>query len=427
LSDSAEKTIMGRIRNFTVIKDWRTAAISFLALPLIIFQLAVIRNNQATASYVENNTREIDSVSSVEAAPQIITRIEDSYIQSGSTLSLHLENNGISSTDSSAVIDAVRDVINLRRLQAGQKVEIHYENNYFSGILIPVSIDKDVLVQRSDSSGFDVTEVYKDLQVYPASVNTVVDSSLYASCVDSGIPEKIIMDLIQLYSFDVDFQRDIQKGDQLHTVYEVVYDDQGVPVDTGNILYSTLKTGGQDISIYRFEDSQGRTDYFNRDGQTVRKTLLKTPINGAYITSNFGRRTSPITGYNSVHKGIDFGAPRGTPIKTSGDGVVVYAGYNEVYGNHVIIRHVNSYQTLYGHMTSFGRGIRKGIRVDQGQVIGYVGSTGMSTGPHLHYEVIYNGVKINPSNVKFPPGRTLDGSDRTLFFNMVDSYAASLP
>lgn len=418
---------MGRIRNFTVIKDWRTAAISFLALPLIIFQLAVIRNNQATASYVENNTREIDSVSSVEAAPQIITRIEDSYIQSGSTLSLHLENNGISSTDSSAVIDAVRDVINLRRLQAGQKVEIHYENNYFSGILIPVSIDKDVLVQRSDSSGFDVTEVYKDLQVYPASVNTVVDSSLYASCVDSGIPEKIIMDLIQLYSFDVDFQRDIQKGDQLHTVYEVVYDDQGVPVDTGNILYSTLKTGGQDISIYRFEDSQGRTDYFNRDGQTVRKTLLKTPINGAYITSNFGRRTSPITGYNSVHKGIDFGAPRGTPIKTSGDGVVVYAGYNEVYGNHVIIRHVNSYQTLYGHMTSFGRGIRKGIRVDQGQVIGYVGSTGMSTGPHLHYEVIYNGVKINPSNVKFPPGRTLDGSDRTLFFNMVDSYAASLP
>jgi len=427
LSDSAENNFMGQIRRFFVIRDWRTAVISFLAIPFIIFQLAVIRNNQATASYVEKETREIASVSSIEENPGVLTRKVDTFIRQGSTLSLHLENHGVSPSDSAAVIDAVQDVVNLRRLQAGQRVEIHYENNYFSGIMIPVSIDKDVTVQRTDSSGFEVTENYKELQIYPASADAVVDSSLYASCVDSGIPENIIMDLIQLYSFDVDFQRDIQKGDRLHAVYELVYNSDGKAVDTGNILYTTLNTGGKDINIYRFEDSLGKTDYYNREGQTVRKTLLKTPINGAYITSSFGPRTSPITGYNSVHKGIDFGAPRGTPIKTSGDGVIVFAGYNEVYGNHVIIRHVNAYQTLYAHMSAFGRGITRGRRVDQGQVIGYVGTTGMSTGPHLHYEVLYNGVKINPSNVKFPPGKTLTGEDRNLFLNMIDSYSASLP
>jgi len=427
LSDSAEKNIMLRIRKFPFVKDWRTTVVSFLVLILLVFQLVVIRNNQATASYVEKETKEISSVNSVENTPQVITRKVETYIQSGSTLSLHLEDHGISASDSSAVINAVKDVVNLRRLQAGQKIEIHYENNYFSGILIPVSIDKDVTVQRTDSSGFEVTELYKDLQVYPASVDTVVDSSLYVSCLKSGIPENVIMDLIQLYSFDVDFQRDIHKGDQLHAVYEVVYDNSGKAVDTGNILYTTLKTGGQDLSIYRFEDSEGKADYYNKEGQTVRKTLLKTPINGAYITSSFGPRTSPITGFNSFHKGIDFGAPRGTPIKASGDGVIVFAGYNRVYGNNIIIRHVNRYETLYGHMTAFARGIRKGTRVDQGQVIGYVGTTGMSTGPHLHYEVIFHGVKINPSTVKFPPGKTLTGEDKKLYFNMIDSYTASLP
>ncbi|QEN07254.1 M23 family metallopeptidase [Oceanispirochaeta crateris] len=425
--ETADEHSMGHFRFFAVKKRWRSVFLTLFIISALIFQLIISRNNQATAAYVEKNNKELSTVTVAEEAPPAVLEVKNTYIQSGSSLSYHLESNGITASDSSAIIDAVKDVINLRRLQAGQKVELHFENQYFAGIMIPVSIDKDILVNRSTSSGFEVVEQYKNLRSYPSSIDAVVESSLYGSCLDQGIPENIIMELIQLYSFDVDFQRDIHKGDQLHVTFEVVYDEEGTPVDTGNILYTTLKTGGQDLAIYRFENSQGKADFYNPEGQTVRKTLLKTPINGAYITSGFGPRVSPISGYNSVHKGIDFGAPRGTPIKTSGDGTVTYAGYNDVYGNHVIVRHVNSYVTLYAHMSAFGRGIRRGTSVDQGQVIGYVGTTGMSTGPHLHYEVRYNGRQINPASVKFPPGHTLAGEDARLYQNLLSSYESSLP
>ncbi len=425
--ESADEQFMGPLRSTKILKNWRPAIFTLIIFAALIFQLTISKNTQATAGYIEKTSISLSSVSVIETIPPVVLEVKDTFIRSGSSLSLHLEDNGITSNDSSAVIEAVKDVINLRRLRAGQKVELHYENNYFAGIMIPVSIDKDILVNRSDSSGFNVTEKYKRLQTYPSSIDAVVDSSLYASCLKQDIPENIIMDLIQLYSFDVDFQRDIQRGDQLHVTFERLYDEEGNPVDTGNILYTTLKTGGQDLSIFRYENSKGKVDYYNPEGQTVRKTLLKTPINGAYITSGYGPRVSPISGYNSVHKGMDFGAPRGTPIKTSGDGTVTYAGYNEVYGNHVVVRHVNSYITLYAHMSAFGRGIRRGSVVDQGQVIGYVGTTGMSTGPHLHYEVRYNRRQINPALLKFPPGHTLAGEEARLYQNMLSSYRSSLP
>ncbi|MDC7241280.1 MAG: M23 family metallopeptidase, partial [Spirochaetales bacterium] len=333
---------------------------------------------------------------------------------------------GVSNTDTSGVINAIQNVVNLRRLRAGQKVNLLYENNYFAGILLPMSTDMDVLVSRSGGAGFHAIEKYKELTTYPSTFHAVVDSSLYASCLDSGMTDRVIMEMIELFSYDVDFQRDIQRGNELSVTYEVIYDEDGNAVDTGDILYTSLTTAIHDLTIFRYTDLDGKTDYYNQDGQTVRKTLLKTPINGAYITSNFGPRVSPITGYNMVHKGVDFGAPRGTPIMSSGDGTVTYAGYNDVFGYHVRVRHVNGYETMYAHMSRFASGMRRGRVVNQGQTIGYVGTTGQSTGPHLHYEVRLNGTHINPSRMKFPPGRTLTGEEARLFQNMLASYESSL-
>lgn len=390
------------------------------------FNLIISENEHAEAGHVATPTRDIHAVVPEPQAPVVLRTNRETELARGSNLMHHLESEGVSRSDSNAVIAVLEDVVDLRSLRAGQTVTLHYENNYFEGITLPLSIDKDIRVGRSGSEGFRVTEHFKDLQTYPVTRETVVESSLYGSALNSGIEDNIIMELIQLYSFDVDFQRDIQKGDVLKVCYEKIYDESGEAIDTGNILYTTLKTGERDLEIFRYVDTAGKTDFYNRDGHTVRKTLLKTPINGAYITSSFGRRTHPITGYNSFHKGVDFGAPRGTAIKTSGDGTVIYVGYNNIYGNHVMVRHVNSYVTLYAHMSAFARGMRRGRGVTQGQTIGYVGTTGMSTGPHLHYEVRYNGRQINPSTMKFPPGRTLKDDEGRLFRNMLASYDSSL-
>jgi murein DD-endopeptidase MepM/ murein hydrolase activator NlpD len=423
LSYPADVKNMGRYLTHKKMKGWHSAVFSIILISALFFLINVSKNTQATAAVNADPTAV--SIAIEKSAVQI--EIKETYLRSGSTLSLHLEDNGISPTDTSGVIDAIEDVVNLRKLHAGQIVEIRYENNYFSGIMLPISIDRDILVSRSGGDGFQVTEDYKDLNVYPVSIDTIVDSSLYASCLKSGMQDNVIMDLIQLYSFDIDFQRDIHKGDSLSVTYEVIYNAKGEVVDTGNILFTSMKTGNQDLQIFRYVNTDGKAGFYNENGQTVRKTLLKTPINGAYITSKYGRRTHPITGFNSVHRGIDFGAPRGTPIKTSGDGTVTFAGYNEVFGYHVRVRHVNGYTTMYAHMSAFGRGIRRGRIIDQGQTIGYVGNTGMSTGPHLHYEVRYNGTHINPSMMKFPPGKTLTGEEARLYQNMLSSYSASLP
>jgi len=403
---------------------WRPALFSLLLIGGVFFLLVFSRTPEASAARAEK-----PASGAMSAVPAIPPRNElertVAELKRGSNLHALLLDRGISPSDAAGVITAVEPYLNLRKLQAGQKVELLYENRYFAGVMIPASIDRDIQVIRSEGSLFRAAENLKDLQTLPSSTTAVVESSLYGSAAAAGIPDAVIMDLILLFSFDVDFQRDIQKGDEISVTYEKLYDETGRFVDTGNILFASLKTNGQNLEVYRFVSPDGKADFFNKDGETVRKTLLKTPIHGAYITSNFGLRVNPFSGYTTMHKGVDFGAPRGTPIKASGDGTVTYVGYNDVYGNHVRIRHVNQYSTLYAHMTSFGRGMRRGVRVDQGQVIGYVGSTGMSTGPHLHYEVRYNGRQVNPSTVKFPPGRTLEGGELRLFRNLLNSYNAS--
>ena len=238
--------------------------------------------------------------------------------------------------------------------------------------------------------------------------------SLYGTAIDLNVQPNIIIEFARIYGFQVDFQRDIRKYDNFQIMYEVFEDDKGKIFETGNIIFADLKLSGKSNTLYYF-DKKGSEGYYDASGRSVKKALMKTPINGARLSSAFGMRKHPIDGYNKMHKGTDFAAPMGTPIMASGGGVVTRARWCGGGGNCVKIKHNSTYQTIYAHMKSFGRGIREGVRVKQGQIIGYVGSTGKSTGPHLHYEVIENGKKINSQKLKLPSGKILKNKERKVF------------
>jgi murein DD-endopeptidase MepM/ murein hydrolase activator NlpD len=238
--------------------------------------------------------------------------------------------------------------------------------------------------------------------------------SLYRTAISLNVQPNIIVDFARIYGFQVDFQRDIRKNDNFQIMYEVFEDDNGKVFETGNIIFADLKLSGVKNPLYYF-DKKGSEGHYDGSGKSVKKALMKTPINGARLSSSYGMRKHPIDGYNKMHRGTDFAAPMGTPIMASGDGIIIRARWCGGGGNCIKIKHNSTYQTIYAHMKNFARGIREGVRVKQGQIIGFVGSTGKSTGPHLHYEVVENGKKINSQKLKLPSGKTLRNEERKLF------------
>jgi murein DD-endopeptidase MepM/ murein hydrolase activator NlpD len=232
---------------------------------------------------------------------------------------------------------------------------------------------------------------------------------------DAGMPIDVVVELIRLFSFDVDFQREIQAGDSFEVLYDSYYDRAGSLAKTGPLRYGAMMLSGKRLEFYHFVTADGTDDHFDPKGRSVRKTLLRTPVDGARISSGYGKRKHPIQGYNKMHRGVDFAAPRGTPIYAAGHGVVERIGRNGGYGKYVRIRHNSTYKTAYAHLKSYAKGMKRGVRVKQGQVIGYVGSTGNSTGPHLHYEVFYDSKQVNPLKVKLPSGKKLAGADLEAF------------
>ncbi|RPG12759.1 MAG: peptidase M23 [Pelagibacteraceae bacterium TMED232] len=242
----------------------------------------------------------------------------------------------------------------------------------------------------------------------------IIMNSLYKSAIDTGIPDSIIVEFARIYGFEIDFQRDIRKKDSFQIMYEIFKDENDEIVEKGNILFANLSVQGMNYPLYFFNKKNLRGHY-DESGKSIIKTLMKTPINGARLSSPFGMRKHPIDGFNKMHKGTDFAAPMGTPIMASGNGVIVKAGWCGGGGNCVKIKHNSVYQTIYAHMSKFANKVKNGVRVKQGQIIGYVGSTGKSTGPHLHYEVIVNGKKINSQTLRLPSGKVLKGEDRKLF------------
>ena len=254
------------------------------------------------------------------------------------------------------------------------------------------------------------------LQLYRKEVvvKNVIKNNLYSSAVDSGIEPNIIVEFARIFGFEVDFQRDIRKGDWFEILYEKFEDDNDKVRDTGKIIYASMYVNGEEINLYNF-NFKNDEEYYDIKGKSITKSLMKTPINGARLSSSFGMRKHPILGYNKMHRGTDFAAPSGTPIMASGSGTITRARWCGGGGNCVKIKHNSTYETIYAHMKAFAKGIREGKKVRQGQIIGYVGSTGLSTGPHLHYEVLVNGKKVNSQKLKLPSGKILKGDARKQF------------
>lgn len=353
-------------------------------------------------------------------------------VKSGSTLSGVLTGAGLSNVEAADIVEAFSKAFNPRKIRAGHKVKLAFipwdnsEALQFIGLEYEPTALELVALERTES-GFAASRTAKELSIELRQANAVIDDSLYMAGVRSGLPVPILIELIRAYSWDVDFQRDIRKGDSFNVLYQSKHDDDGNAVAYGDVLYAEINLSGTALPIFRYTTTDGITDYFDDKGRSAKKTLMRTPIDGARLSSGFGNRKHPILGYNKMHKGLDFAAPRGTPIYAAGDGVIDYAGRNGAYGKYVRIRHNGEFSTAYAHMKNIAKGIGKGKRVRQGQVVGYVGSTGSSTGPHLHYEILKNKIQVNPMKVKMPSGLKLKGEELARFQetsqSITDQYA----
>ena len=293
----------------------------------------------------------------------------------------------------------------LKKLEDGSKTIVNF--------LYPINNTTSVEV-RKVKDNFIVKENILQLYKKEVVIKKVITNNLYNSAVSSGVEPNIIVEFARVFGFEVDFQRDIRKGDWFEILYERFEDDNKKIRDTGKIIYASMYVNGEEINLYNFK-YKNEEDYYDIKGKSITKSLMKTPINGARLSSSFGMRKHPILGYNKMHRGTDFAAPSGTPIMASGSGTITRARWCGGGGNCVKIKHNSTYETIYAHMKAFAKGIKEGRKVKQGQIIGYVGSTGLSTGPHLHYEVIVNGKKVNSQKLKLPSGKTLKGDERKKF------------
>lgn len=342
-------------------------------------------------------------------------------VRRGDTLLDLLLNAGIARAEAHEAVSALRGVFNPRDLRPGQEITLTFgplslgDHPSLLGASFPATAERDINLSRDAEGRFTALRRDRELSRELIRAAGTVRSSLFEAAGSAGVPGAIMVDLIRVLSYDVDFQRDVQPGDSFDLVFERFRDEDGRFAKDGDVIYGALNLSGTKKQIYRHVHGDGTTGYYNEKGENVRKALLRTPIDGARLTSGFGARTHPILGYSAVHKGADFGAPQGTPIQAAGDGVVEAAGWQGAYGQYVRIRHNQEYATAYAHLSRLPAGMRQGDRVRQGQVIGYVGSTGRSTGPHLHYEVIRRGTQINPIAVQLPTARKLEGEDLIQF------------
>ena len=340
-------------------------------------------------------------------------------IQKGDTFKKILNTANLPESEIKIINSNLSKYKSINKLYEGQKIKFKLDNTKpmrVVEIIFEKSRIKHIVFSRPDRSSntFNYKEIEKNLKKITVYKEAQIKNSLYASATDISVPPNIIIDFARIYGFQIDFQRDIWKNDIFQIVYETFMSSKGQTLDTGNILYANLILQGKDNSLYIFKTKDG-FEHFDEYGKSVKKSLMKTPINGARLSSSYGMRKHPILGFNKMHRGTDFAAPKGTPIMASGDGKIIRARWCGGGGNCVKIKHNSTYTTVYAHMSKFARGIKEDAKVRQGQIIGYVGSTGMSTGPHLHYEVIVNGKRVNSQKLKLPSGKTLKNKQRKLF------------
>jgi murein DD-endopeptidase MepM/ murein hydrolase activator NlpD len=397
--------------------------LSFIVLLSILFFIISNLINSNNKDKKNNLIQVTNSSEFFNLTDYFISKINSPYkevsyvIKNNDTIEKILKNYNINNDDIKKISKSLKEK-KLSNIYSGKKLSLIYKklddgSNTVVNLIYPVSNTSSIEV-RNTQNNFLVKENILQLYKKEVVVRNTIKNNLYSSAVDVGVEPNIIVEFARIYGFEVDFQRDIRKGDWFEILYEKFEDDNNKVRDTGKIIYASMYVNGEEINLYNFKDNKGE-EYYDIKGKSITKSLMKTPINGARLSSSYGMRKHPILGYNKMHRGTDFAAPSGTPIMASGSGTVTRARWCGGGGNCVKIKHNSTYETIYAHMKAFAKGIKEGRKVRQGQIIGYVGSTGMSTGPHLHYEVVVNGKKVNSQRLKLPSGKILKGITREKF------------
>ena len=350
----------------------------------------------------------------LEQGFSVPSTIKTVTLKSGDNLGPLLQRNGLSGQDAYRVTQAFGDVFKPQNLRAGQDFNLHFAGDTLDHLTFKPNIETTVFVDRTGDD-YSARKINAEFKYETISVKATVENSLYVDATRLGAPDKVVVQFANIYEYSVDFQRDIQPGDAFEMFFEVARDQKGKIVKAGDLLYTSFSPRGKTSEYWLFEDSKGRENFYDANGKTAKRKLRATPINGARLSSSYGRRKHPILGYRKMHAGVDFAAPRGTPILAAGSGTVERANRFGSFGNYIRIRHTDGYKTAYAHLKGFARGIKAGAYVKQDQVIGYVGTTGRSTGPHLHYEVIHNGKKINPRRLSQLSGKPLSKDQHPAF------------
>ena len=370
-----------------------------------------IQKPEETIKIQNNNTEKKDSLD------LFFSFLEYYELEEGDTFISTLKKTNLNDREIDQLILAAEDSMETNQLRIGTRIEIISElikeKRIVKEVLIYPDNEEKISVLRIDDKFIvrkDVKTLYSELVFHEVEI----DKSIYSSLKNINVPDNIIMSFVQLFSFDIDFQRDIRSKNIIRILFEQFKDKDDELIKTGSIFFAEIVLTKDAYELYKFEDNND-IEYFNSDGKSATKALMKTPINGARLSSAYGMRKHPILGYNKKHMGVDFAAPTGTPIMAAGTGHIEYVGTNGGAGKYIRIKHLNGYKTSYSHLSSYASGMQKNVRVKQGQTIGYVGSTGLSTGPHLHYEVIFNGEKINPMKMKLPSGKKLKGTSLNNF------------
>ena len=396
--------------------------IGLISLVTFAITVALYSNYQKNLDSKKYNNF-IDNVYLKKTINEIINNLEPRYkkynhkIKSGETFDKILKEYSINKNEIIEIKESLLKKVNINKLNTNQKIQIVVDqtNNKIKEFIFQISNTEKIYLSR-DNEGTKFNQKILTVKLDKKVIfkeNTILQS-LYKAATDQNIPPNTIIEFARIYGFQVDFQRDIRKDDKFQIMYEVFIDKNKKVIETGEIIFANLKLSGQDNSLYYF-DKEDVIGHYDKNGKSVQKALMKTPINGARLSSSFGLRKHPIDGFTKMHRGTDFAAPKGTPIMASGNGIIKKVGWCGGGGNCIKIRHNSTYETVYAHMSKFARGMKTGVRVKQGQTIGFVGSTGKSTGPHLHYEVIVNGKKVNSQTLKLPSGKILKGKNRQLF------------
>ncbi len=391
----------------------------------------------AEIASAEQESENITTISKT-APPEPVDEIFK--LAKGETLIDALVDRGVTKEAAQALVKAIEPVFPTTMIKAGTAFEVTLDKQqdfYGRDATYPVELSfqpgpKETITVASDEDGqFNAAingakegtkSQYAQYQHFHAK--STVGASLYSTAKDNKVPDYIVSELTRVFAYDVDFQRQVKPAD----TFEVFYGNPltGSSAKRKVMHYAQLTLAGKTKTYFRYTTADGQTDYFDERGRGATKSLLKTPVSGARMTSGFGMRRHPLLGYSKMHTGVDFGVPYGTPIRSAGAGVVEIAGRNGAYGITIEIKHNSNYETLYAHMSKLAAGIRRGTRVNQGQIIGYVGSTGRSTGPHLHYEIRVGGRPVNPTNVKVAGGKQLAGKELVKFQQMKQRVLAMM-